>query len=115
MLKAEFPPKSGCFEHLEIDVDSGFQGIKKDYKAKKINIPYKKKRKKKGECNKLSEEQKAYNKTVASQRVDVEHSIGQMKNCRIIHQTVRIRDRKLLDEIVLLAAAIANFKNDVTC
>jgi hypothetical protein len=36
-----------------------------------------------------------------------------MKNCRIIHQVVKIRDKELLDEIVLLTAAIANFKNDI--
>jgi hypothetical protein len=36
-----------------------------------------------------------------------------MKNCRIIHQVVRIKNKKLLDEIVLLSAAIANFKNDI--
>jgi len=61
----------------------------------------------------LTEEQKVYNKEMSSQRIDVEHSIGQMKNCRIIHQVVRIKNKKLLDEIVLLSAAIANFKNDV--
>ncbi|NJO00920.1 MAG: hypothetical protein HC880_03815 [Bacteroidia bacterium] len=47
MLKMEFPPESDCFKHLEVDVDLGFQGIEKDYKARKINIPHKKKRGKK--------------------------------------------------------------------
>ena len=114
MLKTEFPPKSNCFENNELDVDLGFQGIQTDYEAKKINIPHKRKRKKKGESNELTEEQKKYNKTMSSQRIDVEHSIGQMKNCRIIHQVVRIKDKKLLDDIVLLSAAIANFKNDLS-
>lgn len=113
MLKTEFPPKINCFKNIELDVDLGFQGIKTDYITKKVNIPHKKKRKKKGECNELTDEQKAYNKEVSSERIDVEHSIGQMKNCRIIHQVVRIRNKKILDEIVLLTAGIANFNNDI--
>lgn len=113
ILKTEFPPEKKYFKELELDLDLGFQGVESDYEAKKINIPYKKKRKKKGENNELTTEQKEYNKMVASERIDIEHSIGQMKNCKIIHQVVRIRDKELLDEIVLLTAAIANFKNDV--
>ncbi|NJO00919.1 MAG: transposase family protein [Bacteroidia bacterium] len=62
----------------------------------------------------MTEDQKAYNKEKASQRIDIEHSIGQMKNCRIIHQVVRTRDKKLLDDIVLITAAIANFKNNIS-
>lgn len=50
---------------------------------------------------------------VSSERIDIEHSIGQIKNCRIIHGVVRIKDEDFLDEIVLLAGAIANFKNDI--
>jgi hypothetical protein len=113
MFKTEFPKGYNFFENIELDVDLGFQGIQNDYKSLKVNIPHKRKRKKKGECNELTNEQKAYNKEMSSQRIDVEHSIGQMKNCRIIHQVVRIKNKKLLDEIVLLSAAIANFKNDI--
>lgn len=47
ILKTEFPPKKKYFKNLELDLDLGFQGIISDYEAKKINIPYKKKRKKK--------------------------------------------------------------------
>ena len=112
ILKTEFPPEKNYFKELELDLDLGFQGVESDYEAKKINIPYKKKRKKKGENNDLTDEQKEYNKMVASERIDIEHSIGQMKNCRIIHQVVRIKDKELLDEIILLTGAIANFKKN---
>lgn len=112
ILKTEFPPEKNYFKELELDLDLGFQGVESDYEAKKINIPYKKKRNKKGENNDLTEEQKEYNKMVASERIDIEHSIGQMKNCRIIHQVVRIKDKELLDEIILLTGAIANFKKN---
>jgi hypothetical protein len=113
ILKKEFPPEKKYFKELELDLDLGFQGVESDYEAKKIKIPYKRKNKKEGEDNDLTKEQKEYNKMVASERIDIEHSIGQMKNCRIIHQVVRIRDKELLDEIVLLTGAIANFKNHV--
>ncbi len=111
LLKSEFPPESSCFEKLELEVDLGFQGIEFDYKCLKVHIPHKKKRKKKGECNELSEEEKAHNKALSSSRVDVEPSIGQMKNCRLIHQVVRIRNKQLLDDLVLLSGDIANFKD----
>ncbi len=111
LLKSEFPPESSCFEKLELEVDLGFQGIESDYKCLKVHIPHKRKRKKKGECNELLEEEKAHNKALSSSHVDVEPSIGQMKNCRLIHQVVRIRNKRLLDDLVLLSGGIANFKN----
>jgi hypothetical protein len=60
ILKTEIPPEKKYFKKLEL----GFQGIVSDYETKKINIPHKKKRKKKGENNELTEEQKTYNKGV---------------------------------------------------
>jgi len=47
MFKTEFPKGQDFFEHIELDVDLGFQGIETDYKTLKVNIPHKKKRKKK--------------------------------------------------------------------
>lgn len=111
ILKTEFPPTSNCFENVELNVDLGFQGIKTDYKALKITIPHKRKRVKKGENNDLSPQQLAYNKTASSQRVDIEHSLAEMKVCRIIHQVVRIKKLSVLNDIVLITAGLANFKN----
>jgi len=111
ILKTEFPPNSNCFEKVELNVDLGFQGIKTDYKSVKITIPYKRKRVKKGETNELTPEQLAYNKTASSDRVDVEHSLSQMKVCRIIHQVVRTKSTSLLNDIVIVTAGLANFKN----
>lgn len=111
ILKTEFPPTSNCFENVELNVDLGFQGIKTDYKALKIIIPHKRKRVKKGESNELSPEQLAYNKMASSERVDIEHSLIEMKVCRIIHQVVRIKKINVLNDIVLVTAGLANFKN----
>ncbi len=38
-----------------------------------VYISHKKRRKKKGECNKLLEEEKTYDKVVYSSRIDAEH------------------------------------------
>ena len=110
ILKQEFLPTSDCFKDVTLNVDLGFQGIQNDYKTKGITIPHKRKRVKKGEKNDLTPEQIAFNKQASAQRVDVEHSIGQMKVCRIIHQVVRIRDKNVLNDIVLTTAALAKFK-----
>ena len=60
--------------------------------------------------NELTTAQKEYNHEVSAQRADIENSIGQIKVCRSIHQVVRLRDDALLDRMVLVAAALANFK-----
>lgn len=111
ILKKEFPPASNCFENLSLNVDLGFQGIKTDYKARQITIPYKRKRVKKGENNDLTPQQLAYNKSASSQRVDIEHSLSEMKVCRMIHQVVRIKKVSVLNDVVLVSAGLANFKN----
>lgn len=114
ILKIEFPPTEDWFMDKTLNVDLGFQGIATDYKAEKIIIPHKKKRVTKGQSNELSEEQKAYNKQASALRIDIEHSIGQIKLCRNIHQVVRIKNDLLLDNIVLVAAGLANFRNTIT-
>lgn len=111
MLKQEFPPSLNCFAGKELQVDLGFIGLEKDYQGARVKIPHKRKRVKKGESNELSAEQKAHNRQVSAERVDVEHSIGQMKQCRSIHQVIRIKDQGLLNQMVLVSAGLANFKN----
>lgn len=66
---------------------------------------------KKGESNELTEQQKEENKEIGRQRVGVEHAIGQIKNCRILHQTIRIKKLNILDLLVSTAAALVNFRN----
>ena len=111
MLKQEFSPQSDCFQETELQLDLGFLGAEKDYRAAKIRIPHKRKRVKKGLSNQLSPEHKAHNQQVSAERVDIEHSIGEMKRCRSIHQVIRIRDRDLLNQMVCVSAGLANFKN----
>ncbi len=80
ILKEVFPFEKGWLKEQEVFVDLGFIGIKKDYEIENLHIPHKKKRVKKGENNALTQVQKDENKAMGSQRVVVEHSIGEIKN-----------------------------------
>lgn len=110
MLKKEFPPEVHWFEHKEVRIDLGFQGFATDYRCQRVRIPHRRKRIAKGQSNALMDEQKAYNKEVSSERVAIEHCIGRLKQMRFIQQTIRIHRMALLNQLVQVAAGIANFK-----
>lgn len=111
IFKDVFPFAKTSFQEQEVWVDLGFIGIQKDYTLENLPIPHKKKRVKKGEDNALTEEQKAENKVISSQRIGVEHSIGKIKRCRILQQTLRIKKQDILEKLVGIAASLANFIN----
>lgn len=110
ILKKEFPPTIHWFENKEVRVDLGFQGFAADYRCTRLRIPHKRKRVAKGCCNNLTDVQLAYNKEVSSERVVVEHCIGRLKQMRFIQQTIRIHRVSFLNQLVRLAAELANFK-----
>lgn len=60
-------------------LDLGFQGFEDLYETKKTELPFKKKRVKKGVDNSLTPIQTSINKEQAQERIFVEHSIGGMK------------------------------------
>lgn len=92
-----------------IRLDLGFQGFAGLYPCKKLFIPLKRKRVKKGDCNELSEEQKQRNKQQARQRVRIEHSIGGMKRYRILVNRLRMKCTELTDTIIGVCAGLWNF------
>jgi hypothetical protein len=53
MLQKEFPAKIAWFKDLTVKLDLGFQGFADLYSCKKLVIPFKKKRAKKGVSNDL--------------------------------------------------------------
>ena len=110
ILKKEFPPTTHWFENKEVRVDLGFQGVATDYRCLRLRIPHKRKRVAKGKSNALTAEQVAYNKEVASERVVVEHCIGRLKQMRFIQQTIRIHRLEFLNQLVRVAAELANFR-----
>jgi hypothetical protein len=104
LLKELFPPEHDWFKNFTIRVDSGFIGLDKDYKCKKLIIPVKKKK-----HQELTKKQKAANKKKSQQRIYVEHGIGGMKRYRILSDRLRTHDVELYDTIVQLCAGLWNF------
>ena len=110
ILKKEFPPSVHWFQNKEVRIDLGFQGFATDYVCQRVRIPHKRKRVAKGQSNALTDEQRAYNKEVSGERVGIEHCIGRLKQMRFIQQTIRIHRLCLLNQLVSVAAGLANFK-----
>ncbi|MDQ3398887.1 MAG: transposase family protein [Deinococcota bacterium] len=70
LLKAEFPPQEAWFADIEAILDSGYQGVQKDYQGERIRIPHKKPRKsKKNPKPHFSREQKQENRALAKLRI----------------------------------------------
>ena len=88
---------------VELLQDSGFQGFNPPKAT--VAMPVKKPKGKE-----LTDDQKQENKKKASQRVVVEHAIGQKKVGRIVKDKIRSYRHKLRDEVMLMACALHNFK-----
>jgi hypothetical protein len=104
-----FTPAIDWFKQKIVRLDLGFQGFKEVYKCRKLYIPHKRKRVKKGATNELSTEQKQQNKMLAAQRVQVEHSIGGMKRYRILSHRLTLKSATLIHAIVGICAGLWNF------
>lgn len=112
LLKMEFNPAVHWFENKEVRVDLGFQGFADDYRCSRVRIPHKRKRVAKGQSNALTADQLDHNKEVSRERVVIEHCIGRLKQMRFIQQTIRIHRLCFLNQLVRVAAELANFKLD---
>jgi hypothetical protein len=84
--------------HAEIELlgDSGFQGILKLHASSRI--PFKRSKRKP-----LTDEQKAFNRELASKRVVAEHVIRRLKVFRVLKEVYRHRRRRFGLRIHLLA------------
>jgi hypothetical protein len=74
---------------VNLNLDLGYKGVKKDYPKLNANTPYKRGRGKGG----LTMEQKVFNRELARERVVVEHTISRMKKFRIMGEEFRNRLR----------------------
>ncbi len=83
-------------------VDTGFQGIAKDYDVD-VQMPKKNTKKKK-----LTFEEKENNKTVAGIRIISEHAIGGIKRMRSVSDVYRNRRGNTDDKLMLISAGIWN-------
>ena len=89
-------------KEIQIDTDTGYQGIKK-FHANSV-LP-----KKKSKKNPLNSEEKALNREISSQRVTNEHAIGFVKRFKILSEKYRNR-RKRFGLRFNLIAGICNFE-----
>ena len=94
------------FSALNVHVDLGFLGIKKQVTFSDISIPHKA-----SKHHPLSEEQKKENSTLAAIRVVVEHAIAKLKAFFILRIENRMKDKEKLSDAFGICALLANFKN----
>lgn len=71
ILKTEFPPIMGWFKKFNVKVDLGYLGIAQKYEYKSLSIPHKRTKNKS-----LTDQQKAENKQMATERISVENSFA---------------------------------------
>jgi len=93
--------KTRILKEIQVEADTGYQGIKKLH----ANSVLPKKRRKK---NPLTDEEKAKNRTISSERVANEHVIGFVKRFKILSERYRNR-RKRFGLRFNLIAGICNF------
>ena len=112
MLKTEFDPEMGdWFEEFKLWLDLGYHGAQNHYVIRELEIPHKRERRenKKDPKIELTAGQKAYNKSVSSKRIRVEHAIGGLKRYRILSDRLRNRDAKFYSIILGVCAALWNY------
>jgi DNA repair exonuclease SbcCD nuclease subunit len=109
ILQDCFAPHVSWFKHKTVRLDLGFQGFKEKYRCKKVYMPYKRKRVRKGENNELNEEQKTQNKEQAAERIKVEHSIGGIKRYRILSHRMTLKSNAIINCIIGVCAGLWNF------
>lgn len=112
MLTTEFDPAEPLwFSDHDVYVDLGFLGIIKDYATERVKIPIKRKHRKSRKDAKIpfTEQEKAYNKSVSSERIYVENAIGGMKRYWWLTHRLRCRDANYYSMIAGVAAGLWNF------
>lgn len=89
---------------VELDGDSGYQGIEKDFPEMKTRIPRKKPRGKE-----RPPEDRRFNRRLSRERVIVEHVIGRAKKFRIWGETFRNRLGRY-DDMTSIVTGLVNFR-----
>lgn len=83
--------------------DSGYQG----YNPPGV-IMLRPRKKRRG--GKLTRRDKVYNRSLASARVAVEHTLSGVKRCRIVHDTFRNRRKGMRDSVMMIACGLHNHR-----
>jgi hypothetical protein len=98
---------SGVLEELDAGegamLDKGYVGIRNDDPEVPIILPFKAAR-----GRPLTDEQKAYNRVVASHRVVVEHTMAQLNRFTVLRQVFRAQKRQRHGTVVRVVAKLVN-------
>ena len=100
MFDAGTPPG----ERLNLKGDSGYQGAATHCPGANVSIPFKKPR-----GSSLTDAQKEYNKKLSSEKVTVEHVMGDIKECRIMSH-VFVGDVQKFSRIFNIITGLVNLK-----
>jgi hypothetical protein len=99
----------GCNSPIPIGADSGFVGYQPG--NAKVILPIKRKPHKKGQPkNELTDEQKLYNKTLASSRISVEHSNAGFKRNRSASDVLRNTREGMGAQLTIVAMSLHNLR-----
>jgi hypothetical protein len=102
---------TNALKKIEILVDLGYFGIKDYVELEHLLMPFKKPRKSKNNPKpKLTDEQKAYNKELSSQRVVVEHVLAHIKRFSVLTDVFRNRINEWDDLFITIIASIHNLE-----
>lgn len=104
MLKEEFPPALEWFKNFKVRLDLGYLGFDKDYACAEVYLPAKAKK-----TAPLTAIQKLSNRSLANQRIGIEHSIGGLKRYRILSDRLRVHDIEGHDSTLEVCAGLWNF------
>jgi len=85
-------------------LDSGFQGVQKDFPDIKVQMP---KRASRG--HPLTKSDKQRNKKISRRRILVENAIGGVKRYRSVTDVFRNHTDKLADQLMLVSAGLWNY------
>ena len=88
-------------------LDKGYDGIAKDYPDLRLYLPFKARRN-----HPLTDDQKAFNRFLASYRIVVEHALAQMNRFQVLVQVFR-HSRTYHGRIVRIVAGLVNRRTQV--
>jgi hypothetical protein len=98
-----------CTTALAVRADSGFQGL--SIGNAEIILPFKRKRKKKGEPkDELTEQQKEANTLLSKARISIEHSNAGFKRNRSVSDSLRNTRQGMSDSLAMVAMGLHNLR-----
>ena len=101
--------KLSCTTELQVRADRGLQGL--SIGNAEIIIPFKRKRKKKGEPkDELTEQEKEANTLLSKTRISIEHSNAGFKRNRSVTDLLRTTRQGMSDSLALVAMGLHNLR-----